>query len=86
MMKYTAIDGHVIESKPYPEVVSYACDCEDMPEGIFTSLETTSAATPIGIQQIQITRTVEGNIMTIVIRESSEQELIDYINQVSNAS
>jgi hypothetical protein len=60
MMKYTAIDGHVIES--------------------------TSATTPIGIQQIQITRTVEGNIMTIVIRESSEQELIDYINQVSNAS
>ena len=85
-MTYTALDEHVIESKPYPEIVTYSCACDDMPDGNFYSLETTSAATPIGIQQIQITRTVEGGIMTIVIREGSEQELIDYINQVSNAS
>lgn len=78
-MTYTAPDGHIIDSLPYPQVVTYTCAC-DLPEGIYESQETTSAATPIGIQQINITRTVVAGSMTIEIVMSSDQELQDYIN------
>ena len=81
MMKYTAPDGHVIESKPYPEIVNYNCPCEGIVDGVYTSLETTGAATEIGIQQIKIKRIVDNNNMSIQIQMSSDAELIEYINQ-----
>lgn len=79
-MTYTAPDGHIIESKSYPEEVTYTCDCQDITDGRYFSIETTGSASIIGIQQIQITRIVDNNKMRLIIRESSEQELIDYIN------
>ena len=82
MMTYTAPDGFVIESKPYPEVVTYTCPSEGISDGIYYSQETTGAATIIGIQQINIKRSIVNNSVTIEIRMSSDQELIDYINQV----
>ena len=80
MMTYTAPDGHIIESLPYPEVVIYDCKCEEIVDGIYTSIETTGAATEIGIQQIKIKRTVDNNNMTIEIVMSSDKELIEYQN------
>jgi hypothetical protein len=83
MMTYTAPDGHVIESQPYPQEVTYSCPCEGIVDGVYFSMETTGAATPIGIQQIRINRVVNNNNMTLTIRESSEQELQDYINNLT---
>lgn len=80
MMTYTAPDGHVIQSKPYPQEVFYECACEGIVDGRYFSVETTGSSSIIGIQQIQINRVVDNNTMEIRIRESSEQELIDYIN------
>lgn len=79
-MQYKAIDGTLIESKTN-ETVSYITTVENHPQGVFESYETQSSSTPIGIEQIKVVRTVVGNQMTIEITESSEQELIDYINQ-----
>lgn len=79
-MKYKAIDGTLIESNPNG-VVTYTLTIENHPQGVFESYETQSSSTPIGIEQIKIVRTVVGNQMTIQITESTEQELIDYINQ-----
>lgn len=81
MMTYTAPDGHIIESKPNPEVVRYECACSEIVDGIYTSIETTGAATEIGIQQIKIKRTVINNLMKIEIQMSSDAELIEYINE-----
>lgn len=81
MMTYTAPDGHIIESLPYPQSVQYSCTCSGISDGIYDSMETTSADTQIGIQQIRIQREVLNNFMTINITMSSDQELIDYINQ-----
>jgi len=80
MMTYTAPDGHVIESKPYPEIAEYSCPCTGIFDGVYESVETTSADTPIGIQQINIKREVNSNNMKITIVMSSDQQLIDYIN------
>lgn len=80
MMKYTAPDGYILQSRPYPEEVTYTLTCSFLPEGRYESMETTGSANPIGIQQIRILRLVQNETMTITIRESSEQELIDYIN------
>jgi len=80
MMTYTAPDGHVINSEPYPNVVEYSCPCSGISDGIYESIETTSADTEIGIQQINIKREVNSNLMTITIVMSSDQQLIDYIN------
>jgi len=80
MMTYTAPDGHIIQSKPYPEEVIYTSVCEGVVDGRYFSVETTGSSSIIGIQQIQIWRVVDNNSMEIKIRESSEQELIDYIN------
>ena len=80
MMKYTAPNGFIIESKPYPEEVVYECPCSGIVDGRFTSMETTGANTDIGIQQIRILRAVENNNMVITIRESSDAELIEYQN------
>ena len=80
MMTYTAPDGFIIESKPYPEEVVYECPCSGIVDGRFTNMETTGANTTIGIQQIRILRAVENNNMVITIRESSDTELIEYQN------
>jgi hypothetical protein len=80
MMTYKAPDGHIIESLPYPQEVTYTCECSDIVNGTFISYETTEDTSVIGIKQIKITRVVSGNSMTITIVESSEQELQEYIN------
>jgi len=76
-MTYTAPDGHVIVSSP-DGPVTYTCPQTGMVEGTFFSLETTSAATSIGIQQIQITRAISSDSITITIKESTSEELIQY--------
>ena len=76
-MEYTAPDGHIITSSPNGPV-TYTCPQEGMTEGIFFSLETKSAATSIGIQQIQITRSISTDSITITIKESSSEELVQY--------
>jgi hypothetical protein len=53
-----------------------------MTEGTFFSLETKSASTIIGIQQIQITRTITIGSITIQIVESTDAELEQYIIDV----
>ena len=80
MMTYTAPDGHVMHSLVYPLEVIYSCPCEGIVDGIYYSMETTGAATEIGIQQIKIKRTVDTNNMTIEIVMSSDEELIEYQN------
>jgi hypothetical protein len=81
MMTYKAPDGHIIESLPNPEIVTYECACSEIVDGIYTSMETTGADTEIGIQQIKIKRTVNNNNMKIEIQMSSDAELIEYINE-----
>ena len=81
-MTYEALDGHIIESSPNGAVV-YECDCLGINDGVYESLETYPAQTPIGIQQIKIVREVKENKMTITITESTSQELIDYQTSVS---
>jgi hypothetical protein len=49
-------------------------------DGIYYSIETTGAATEIGIQQINIKRSVDNNYMDIEIIMSSDEELIEYQN------
>lgn len=80
MMTYTAPDGHIIESLPYPQVVNYSCECSEIVDGIYYSIETTGAANEIGIQQINIKRIVDNNYMDIEIVMSSDEELIEYQN------
>ena len=79
-MKYKAIDGTLIDSNPN-QTVTYTLTIENHTQGVFESYETQSSSTPIGIEQIKIVRTVLGNQMRIEITESTEQQLIDYINQ-----
>jgi hypothetical protein len=78
-MKYTAPDGHIIESLPNPQIVRYECDCFEIVDGIYNSVETTGAATEIGIQQIKIKRIVDNNFMKIEIQMSNDAELLQYI-------
>lgn len=85
MMNYTAPDGYVIHSEPYPKSVEYICHCEGVPDGKYHSVETTSSDTEIGIQQIKIVRVVSKNKMHITITMSSDQELLDYINHNKNS-
>jgi hypothetical protein len=80
MMTYTAPDGHIIESQEWPNIVTYTCPCEGIVDGKYESMETTGAATEIGIQQIKIKRMVENNVMTIIITMSTDAELIEYQN------
>lgn len=86
MMTYRAPDGHLIETKPYPEVVVYQCNCVDFVDGVYESSETMAGDGPLGIQQMRITRTVENNFMTISVRESSYDELLEYIQTISSNS
>lgn len=82
MMTYTAPDGHIIESLPYPLEVIYSSDCspENYSDGIYKSDEIKGSTSQIGIQGIHITRAVDYDKMEITLVEFSEQELIDYIN------
>lgn len=84
-MTYTAPNGHIIVSSPNGPV-TYSCEQTGMIEGTFFSLETTSAATSIGIQQIQITRVIDTNSITITIKESTSEELIAYQKQVDGGA
>jgi len=84
-MKYTAPDGHVMISSPDGPVV-YSCPQTGMTEGVFFSLETQSAATSIGIQQIQITRAITEDSITITIKESTSEELIAYQQEVDGGA
>jgi DNA-directed RNA polymerase subunit E'/Rpb7 len=78
-MTYTAPDGHIIESEAYPTIVRYECACSEIVDGVYRSVETTGAATEIGIQQIKIKRIVDSNFMKIEIQMSSDEELLQYI-------
>ena len=80
-MEYVAPDGHIIVSSPSGPV-TYTCAQEGMVEGEFFSLETTSAPTIIGIQQIQITRIITAGSITIQILESTDAELEQYQRDV----
>lgn len=84
-MTYTAPDGHIIVSSP-DGPVTYTCSQTGMTEGTFFSLETTSAATPIGIQQIQVTRMIFEDKIIITIKESTSEELIEYQRQVDGGA
>ena len=78
-MTYTAPDGHIIESVPLPDEVTYISNCskKDFGDGYYYSYETMGAPTSLGVQGIHVNRTVNEGIMTIIIKEFSEQELID---------
>jgi hypothetical protein len=80
-MKYTAPDGYIITSSP-DGPVTYTCPITNTPEGTFFSLETYPAPTSIGIQQMQITRTITSDSVTITIKESTSEELIQYQKDV----
>jgi hypothetical protein len=79
-MTYKAPDGYIMESLPYPQEVTYTCECNDIADGTLISYETTGDSSTIGIKQVKITRVVSGNSMTITVVESNEQELQEYIN------
>jgi hypothetical protein len=79
-MKYTAPDAHIIESLPSPTPVNYECDCQDIIDGVYYSIETTGAPSEIGIQQIKIKRIVDNNFMKITVIMSTDEELLTYIN------
>lgn len=80
MMTYPAPDGHIIQSVPLPNEVTYTCTVSGFDDGKYYSYEVKGAATEIGIQGIHVNRTVDNDSMTIVVKEFSEQELIDYLN------
>lgn len=80
-MKYTAPDGHVIESSPNAPV-EYSCQMTGGIVGTFESLETKSADSIYGIEQIKIVRVISENEVTITLTESTDEELQDYINSV----
>lgn len=84
-MTYKAPDGHIIVSNPN-EPVFYSCLQTGMTEGTFFSLETMSANTSIGIQQIQITRVIDADSIDITIKESTNEELIQYQRDVDGGA
>lgn len=84
-MTYKAPDGHIIVSSPDGPVI-YSCEQEGMTEGTFFSLETMAANTSIGIQQIQITRIITNGHIEITIKESTNEELIQYQKDVDGGA
>lgn len=84
-MTYKAPDGHIIESNP-DAPVNYSCPQTGMIEGTFFSLETMAANTSIGIQQIQITRIIDSDSIDITIKESTNEELIQYQKDVDGGA
>lgn len=81
-MKYPAPNGHMVESLPYPQEVTYNCECStsEYSDGILYSDEIKGNSTEIGIQGVHITRIIDNGNMTIKIKEFSDEELINYIN------
>jgi len=80
-MTYTAPDGHVMIINSTDNVV-YDCPQTGMIEGVFDSLETTYANNVFGIQQIRINRIVDFDSILITIRQSTDQELQEYIDSI----
>lgn len=76
-MTYKVFDGHIMTSNPSSDV-EYTCACQGIADGVYESYETAGTATPIGITQIKIIRTVENNSITIKISETSEVDLTAY--------
>jgi len=84
-MEYKAPDGYIIVSNPN-NPVTYSCPQTGMIEGTFFSLETTYANTSIGIQQIQVTRIIDSTDIHITIKESTNEELIQYQKDVDGGA
>ena len=80
-MTYPAIDGTIIHSNPN-QPVTYTCNSDAFPDGIYESLETTSAMNQYGIKQIKIVRTVENNVVLYTITESTNAELEAYLESL----
>ena len=80
-MKYPAIDGTILESDPNGPV-EYTCPSPDYTDGIYESLETTGKDDG-GLQHIKIVRTVSNGIMTTVVTERTQQEIDDYIKEIT---
>ena len=82
MMTYTAPDGHIMESLPYPQEVVYFCEyfSPNFSDGIYEAYEVEAADTEIGIQAINIIVEVNGLNMTNKIIEFSDEQLIEYQN------
>lgn len=80
-MTYTAPDGHIIEfiDTPIDYVINPSNYYED---GIYIDLFTEADTTLIGIKQQRVIKTQLNTILTIQIRWSTTQELIDYIESV----
>lgn len=79
-MKHTAPDGTILESLPYPQEVTYSCQC-DMTSGLYEHIEGIgNIDRPHGLQIIKITRRVSvDGLMQISIIEYSEPEILEYI-------
>jgi hypothetical protein len=77
-MTYTTIDGTSLNSDPN-QPVTYTCNSNGFPDGVYTSLETTSAVNQYGIQQIKVSFTVENGTANYNIVESTGPELEAYI-------
>ena len=75
-MEYKVNDGTILVSTPNKEV-KHTCDV-NIADGIYESLETTSAGTEIGIKQIKIKRVVNNGVCEYTITESTNEELIAY--------
>jgi hypothetical protein len=84
-MKYLAIDGTILESNPN-QTVTYSCESKDFPDGVYESLETTSAVNEYGIQQIKILFTVENGTVNYTIIESTGTELETYLESLKPIS
>jgi len=84
-MEYTAPDGYVMVSSP-TQAVTHSCKVTGYLNGVYFSVETYPANTVIGIQQMQITRTVTNNVMNISIVESTDEELLAYIAECQEES
>jgi hypothetical protein len=80
-MKYTAIDGTILDSNPN-QPVTHTCNSNEFPDGIYESFETTSALNQYGIKQIKIVKTVENNIVSYAITESTNAELEAYLESL----
>ena len=79
-MKYSAPDGHIIESSSSPVV--YTCENHGVAVGVYDSLETQASNNAYGIQQIKINRVITESEIVITVTESTEQELQDYLNTI----
>lgn len=80
-MEYTAPDGYIMEFIDTP--VIYTINPSNYYEdGVYIDLFTESDITPIGIKQQRVIKTQNQGELTIEIRWSTEQELLDYIESV----